>query len=110
LKDYDALGITVPKESRLKDELQEEELDAEEEENDMDEILGYHFMNCSELYIAYVYVCSASKVFEGRLASKEIPEAAPDFEAVYHLVIDAVDTYNEAWEREAKFQQVLCRP
>jgi hypothetical protein len=59
----------------------------------------------NELYFTCLF--AASKVFEGRLASKEIPEAAPDFEAVYHLVVDAVDTYNEAWEHEAKHQQVV---
>lgn len=34
----------------------------------------------------------------------------PDFEAVYHLVIDAVDTYNELWEeayREQHQQQTV---
>jgi hypothetical protein len=31
----------------------------------------------------------------------------PDFEAVYHLVIDAVDTYNEGWERSFKDQELL---
>ncbi|RYY68674.1 hypothetical protein EON63_24550 [archaeon] len=30
----------------------------------------------------------------------------PDFEAVYHLVIDAVDTYNELWEDAYKAQQM----
>ena len=59
------------------------------------------------MYILLLYLLSAAKVFEGRLASKEIPEAAPDFEAVYHLVIDAVDTYNEAWESSARTQQVI---
>lgn len=29
----------------------------------------------------------------------------PDFEAVYHLVIDAVDCYNEKWEEAYKEQQ-----
>ena len=31
----------------------------------------------------------------------------PDFEAVHHLVIDAVDSYNEAWERAFKDQEQL---
>lgn len=29
----------------------------------------------------------------------------PDFEQIYHLVIDAVDTYNERWEKECKRQE-----
>jgi hypothetical protein len=62
LKDYDALGLLVPKDMRNHDDMDEEELEAEEEENDMDEILGYHFMNCSLLYIAYVYVCSGTAI------------------------------------------------
>lgn len=60
-----------------------------------------------ELVLETDCLCTASKVFEGRLASKEIPEAAPDFEAVYHLVVDAVDTFNESWEREARQMQVI---
>ena len=31
----------------------------------------------------------------------------PDFEAVYHIVIDAVDSYNENWEKAFKDQELL---
>lgn len=107
-KDYDALGLSIPKSVNVTEDGDEEEADTDEghgDNNDLDEVLGFHFMNSSRLYIAYVYVCSAAKVFEGRLAVTSLPEAAPDFEAVYHLVIDAVDYYNETWERECKAQQ-----
>jgi hypothetical protein len=48
----------------------------------------------------------ASKVFEDRLANKGLVAEFPDFEAVYHLVIDAVDSYNELWEDAYRAQQV----
>jgi hypothetical protein len=41
----------------------------------------------------------ANKVFEDRLINKGLVAEFRDFEAVYHLVIDAVDTYNEKWEQ-----------
>ena len=34
----------------------------------MDDVIGSHFIDCAPLFTAYVYVCSASKVFEGRWA------------------------------------------
>ncbi len=40
------------------------------------------------------------------MISSELSDAAPDFEAVYHVVVDAVDAFNEVWERECKTQQV----
>lgn len=53
---------------------------------------------------------SAAKVFEDRLVNKGLMSEFPDFEAVYHLVIDAVDCYNEKWEeayKELQHAQVL---
>lgn len=47
----------------------------------------------------------ASKVFEDRLINKGLIAEFRDFEAVYHLVIDAVDTYNEQWEQTFRDQQ-----
>ncbi len=47
----------------------------------------------------------ASKVFEDRLVNKGLVAEFPDYEAVYHLVIDAVDTYNEQWEECYREQQ-----
>lgn len=49
---------------------------------------------------------AASKVFEGRLDTKDMSSSAPDFEAVFTLVLDAVDKYNEQWETASKDQQV----
>lgn len=49
----------------------------------------------------------ASKVFEDRLVNRGLHAEFPDFEAVYHQVIDAVDTYNESWERSFKEQELL---
>lgn len=48
---------------------------------------------------------TASKVFEDRLINKGLIAEFRDFEAVYHLVIDAVDTYNEQWEQTFRDQQ-----
>lgn len=79
--------------------------DDEEDEHELDEVIGYHFMACTTLFAAYVYVTSASKVFEDRLVNKELRAEFPDFEAVYHLVIDAVDTYNDDWEEAFRVQQ-----
>jgi len=88
------------------DEDGNEDVDDELIKEDMDdEVMGYHFLSCTQLFVAYVYVCSAAKVFEGRLAISDMQQVAPDFEAVYHLVIDTVDSYNEAWENEARAQQ-----
>jgi hypothetical protein len=99
------------------------EEDQEDEEDDMDEVIGYHFMECTTLFVAYIYVNSgqfyvdcggkrlllflpspAAKVFEDRLVNKGLTAEFPDFEAVYHLVIDAVDTYNELWEESYREQ------
>ena len=49
--------------------------------------------------MSYAYVCSAAKVFEKRECTREL-QKLPDFEQVYHLVVDAVDQYNEMWELE----------
>ena len=76
------------------------------EEDMMDEVNGIHFMSFTALFVAYIYVCSASKVFEGRITSTHIAESVPDFEAVYHLVIDAVETYNDSWKNEFRLQEV----
>lgn len=49
----------------------------------------------------------ASKVFEDRLVHRGLHAEFPDFEAVYHIVIDAVDSYNENWEKAFKDQELL---
>ena len=46
-------------------------------------------------------------MFEDRLVNRGLHAEFPDFESVYHLVIDAVDTYNEGWERAFKEQEVM---
>jgi len=68
--------------------------------NNDDEITRFHFVDCpyKNLLTAFVYVTCIQKVFEGRLASTSLHEAVPDFEEVYHLVIDAVESYNDSWE------------
>lgn len=76
----------------------------EDSDDEVDEVIGYHFMECTTLFAAYVYVTSASKVFEDRLVNKGLTAEFPDFEAVYHLVIDAVDTYNDQWELAYRLQ------
>lgn len=86
------------------DAAEEDDPDAEEEE--VDEVSGYHFMECTTLFVSYVYITSASKIFEDRLANKGLIAEFPDFEAVYHLVVDAVDTYNELWEDAYRAQQL----
>eukprot|EP01031_Cornospumella_fuschlensis_P038219 gene38219-46440_t len=88
------------------DEEGEEGEDIAEEEEEVEELSGYHFMECTTLFVSYVYITSASKVFEDRLANKGLVAEFPDFEAVYHLVIDAVDSYNELWEDAYKAQQM----
>jgi hypothetical protein len=78
------------------------------DDDDVDEVTGYHFVDCTTLFVSYVYVNSAAKVFEDRVsraAPSETPTEFPDFEAIYHLVIDAVDTYNDRWETVFKQQQ-----
>lgn len=48
---------------------------------------------------------SASKIFEDRLLYHGLTAEFPDFEAVSHLVIDAVEFYNDRWEAAFKQQQ-----
>lgn len=60
-------------------------------------------MNCFFIFV----LTTASKVFEDRLVNRGLHAEFPDFEAVYHLVIDAVDSYNEGWERSFKEQEML---
>ena len=98
------------------------------EEDDTDEVMGTHFLQFSPLFVAYVYVCSAQKVFEKRwsdglsdigteaadgqqseIDKEELQELGGDgfdegFELVYNLVIDAVDEYNSKWEEAYKSQ------
>jgi len=70
--------------------------------NDVDdEVLDYHFLNCTQLFVSYVYVSSAAKIFEGRLATSDMNKIAPDFEGVYYLVLDMIDKYNELWQNES---------
>lgn len=59
-------------------------------------------MDFSPLFVSYVYVNSASKIFESRVLNRGMSSQFPDFEAVYHLVIDAVETYNDRWESTYK--------
>lgn len=105
----------------------EEDGAGDDEEEEVDELSGYHFMECTTLFVSYVYITSgllrlsvthsshsshhlpASKVFEDRLVNKGLVAEFPDFEAVYHLVIDAVDTYNELWEDAYRAQQMRVR-
>jgi len=51
-------------------EEEKEEPEEEEEEEDEEEGLGGRFVDFPALLVAYVYVCSAAKVFEGRVASE----------------------------------------
>ncbi len=51
------------------------------------------------------FCLAAAKVFEDRLVKRGVMTEHPDFEAVYHLVIDAVDGYNDRWEAVFKQQQ-----
>eukprot|EP01035_Chromulina_nebulosa_P020106 gene20106-26105_t len=48
---------------------------------------------------------NASKVFDGRIASSSMSEIAPDFEAVYQLVLETVEAYNDKWEIEFQLQE-----
>jgi len=81
--------------------------DEEDSDVEMEEVTGYHFMDCVPLFVSYIYVNSAGKVFEDRLVNRGLRAEFPDFEAVYHLVIDAVDHYNEDWEKAFKEQEQL---
>ena len=64
------------------------------DEHEDDETVGYHFVDIPGLFVAYAYVTAAAKILESKEATREIHKM-PDFEEVYHLVIDAVDSYNE---------------
>eukprot|EP01036_Dinobryon_divergens_P027146 gene27146-35870_t len=76
-----------------------------DEEEELDEVNGYHFVNCTTLFVAYIYVNSASKVFEERALNYSSITEQSDFEAVYHAVIDSVDNFNEKWEDAMKIRQ-----
>eukprot|EP00601_Ochromonadales_sp_CCMP2298_P009776 CAMPEP_0173269114 /NCGR_PEP_ID=MMETSP1142-20121109/30703_1 /TAXON_ID=483371 /ORGANISM="non described non described, Strain CCMP2298" /LENGTH=873 /DNA_ID=CAMNT_0014205433 /DNA_START=275 /DNA_END=2895 /DNA_ORIENTATION=- len=113
LKEAITLGLRLPPELVLAishkgasdgDEDKDDEADSDDE---MEEVTGYHFMDCVPLFVSYVYVNSASKVLEDRLVNRGLQVEFPDFEAVYHLVIDSVDSYNEAWERSFKEQEQM---
>jgi len=120
LKEAVFMGLVLPSEMlRIKPDPQkawenhdvpdEEEapLDADEEEADesSEELRGYHFMSSTALLTSYVYVTSAAKVFEERLVSNDLKAEFTDFETVYHLIIDAVDSYNEKWEQACKEEE-----
>lgn len=98
LKDAKPLGIDIPADYMETQQEEEGAAELEEDEGEIDELTGYHFVECAPLFVAYVYVNSASKVFEDRLVNRGMVTEFPDFEAVHHLVIDAVDEYNEKWE------------
>mmetsp|Transcript_3291 Transcript_3291/g.5126 ORF Transcript_3291/g.5126 Transcript_3291/m.5126 type:complete len:745 (+) Transcript_3291:67-2301(+) len=78
--------------------------EVEDEYNDVDDVNGFHFVENPALFVAYSYVCAAAKTFEERKLTRDFRNL-PDFEQIYHLVIDAVDTYNERWEKECKDQE-----
>lgn len=82
----------------------------DEQEDMVSDVNGIHFMDFTTLFVAYLYVYSAAKVFEGRIASSQMSESFADFDAVYHLVIDAVESYNDAWEREFQLQESAKKP
>jgi hypothetical protein len=71
------------------------------------QLLNVYSINA--LFTTHLRVHSASKIFEERLVTKGDLTEYPDFEAVFHLVMDAVDNYNEKWEAELRLQQqVRC--
>ena len=35
--------------------------DEVEEEEELDEVMGYHFVNCTTLFVAYIYVNSGTQ-------------------------------------------------
>jgi len=80
-------------------------LKVESESNAMDDVADTHFINISALYVSYVYVCSAQKVFESRIKLGGARPATDDFDLVYQTVIDAVEEYNELWEVERENQK-----
>ena len=57
------------------------------------------------LYAAYIYVCSAQQTFENRVMRGTVRKNNSEFDAVYNLVIDAIETFNENWNVEAKLQE-----
>lgn len=68
-----SIGLHIPAEDLQaaarknfqKKEDEEEEGDEEEEageEEDIDEVTGYHFVDCAALFVAYVYV-NSGKIF-----------------------------------------------
>ena len=96
--------------SLLPDKEDEEaaEESSDEESPDMDDVIGTHFLKFPPVFTCYAYVCSASKVFEERDAAEtdvaaslqaNTPMMVPEFDSVYYLVMDAVEDYNERWEK-----------
>jgi hypothetical protein len=53
----------------------------------------------------YFEFIEAAKTFEERILRDGLISEGADFESVYHLVIDAVDNFNEKWEYAMKTQQ-----
>lgn len=76
-----------------------------EDDSNLDDVVDMHFVNISALYVSYVYVCSAQKVFESRIKKGGIRPATGDFDLVYQAVIDAVEEYNELWKTEIDNQK-----
>lgn len=101
-------GDSSASEESESDDEGEEETEWADEQNAMDDITGYHFVDIPGLFVAYAYVCAAAKVLESKEVTRQLHKI-PDFEEVYHLVIDAVETYNEAWENEYR-HTILGRP
>ena len=101
--DAKAMGITSYDDNNNdndNDDINKETKDDDDDFLNDDEVTKFHFVECpyKNLLTAFVYVTSIQKVFEGRLASTSMHETVPDFDQVYHLVIDAIETYNETWE------------
>ncbi len=42
------------------------EEEQEEEEDDLDEVIGYHFMECTTLFVSYIYVNSGKELMFGQ--------------------------------------------
>ena len=119
-KECQMIAIDPPVASAVEARTKAEDIDANDEEEaatqDEDEhedmindVNGIHFMDFTTLFVAYLYVYSAAKVFEGRIAGSHMSESVPDFEAVYHIVIDSVEAYNDLWEKEYQTQEVSNR-
>lgn len=76
--------------------------DETESEGEADDELGVRWKECETLSVAYLYVKTIESVFEGRVSERDI---VSDFESVYDLVIDAIDSFEAKFE--AKVSEAL---